>query len=149
MDLESHPGPTRTIVGQRIDIRRRTLSRARPFCKLRKNEQGQWYFYVQNVGVLRMCYHRRIPDGAQIKHVVLKQVNQHWYACLMLELAERETTLRPIERITGVDVGLSYLLVLSDGRVVDTPRALRESLAELRQLNQHAARQVKGSQGQQ
>ena len=117
-------------------------------CKLRKNEYGQWYFYVQNVGVLRMCYHRRIPDGAQIKHVVLKQVNQRWYACLMLELAERGTTLRPIEQITGVDVGLSHLLALSDGRVVVAPRALRESLAELRRLNRHAARQVKGSQGQ-
>ena len=117
-------------------------------CKLREDDHGQKHFYVQNVGILRMCYHRAIPEGAQIKHVVLKQIDQRWYTCLMLELAEREPPLRPVERVTGVDVGLHYLLVPSDGRVVAAPRWLRKSLAELRRLNRRAARQVKGSNGQ-
>jgi len=52
-------------------------------CKLRSDEHGRYSFYVQNVGEIRMCYHRSIPENSKIKHVVLKCTNHRWFVCLM------------------------------------------------------------------
>ena len=118
-------------------------------CKLRMNEFGRRSFYVQNVGEMRMSYHRPIPEEARIKHVVITQVNQRWYACLMLELSEQPTIQRQAGRAVGVDVGLYHLLALSDGRTVENPRWMRESLAELRILQRRASRRKEGSRRRQ
>jgi putative transposase len=112
-------------------------------CKLRQ-EMGRFSFYVQNVGEMRMCYHRPIPENCVIKHVVIKLVNHRWYVCLMLEMPEKTVSVREPKAI-GVDVGLKSLLALSDGTLIENPRWLRKSLAELRILQRTASRRVKGS----
>ena len=119
-------------------------------CKLRLNPEGRASFYVQNVGELRLAYHRPVPPEAVIKHVVMKQTAGRWYVCLMLELPDPAPVAdQPIEKPVGVDVGLKSLLALSNGTLVDNPRWLRESLAKLRRLQRRAARQMKGSHRQQ
>ena len=117
-------------------------------CKLRQNEQGRRSFYIQNVGEIRMCYHRAIPVEARIKHSVVKQVGERWYVCLMLELPAPEPRLILTGKQVGVDVGLKSLAALSAGELIENPGWLRESLAKLRRLQRHASRQVKGSRRQ-
>ena len=117
-------------------------------CKLRTNEHGKRCFYIQNVGEVCMCYHRSIPDNARIKHVVIKQVNGHWYACLMLEFPDIQVNHPKTESRVGIDVGLHHLLALSDNQVVDNPHWLRESLTQLRVLQRQASRRQKGSHRQ-
>jgi putative transposase len=119
-------------------------------CKLRVNPEGRASCYVQNVGELRLAYHRPVPTDATIKHVVVKQTAGRWYVCLMLALPDPAPVAegQPIEKPVGVDAGLKSLLALSDGTLVDNPRWLRESLAKLRRLQRHAARQMKGSHRQ-
>jgi putative transposase len=84
-----------------------------------------------------------------IKHAVVKQVGERWYVCLMLELPTPEKRLIRTGKRVGVDVGLKSLAALSTGELIDNPRCLRESLAELRRRQRHASRQVKGSHRQQ
>ena len=117
-------------------------------CKLRTNEHGRKSFYVQNVGEMRMCYHRAIPTDGGIKHVVVKRVSERWYICLMLELPEANARQVVTGHQVGVDVGLKSLAALSTGELVENPRWMRKSLAQLRRLHRHAARQVKGSSRQ-
>ena len=117
-------------------------------CKLRQNEHGRKSFYVQNVGEMRICYHRAIPTEAETKHVVVKRVCERWYVCLMLELPEPTTRQNPTGQQIGIDVGMKSLAALSTGELIENPRWLRESLAELRRLQRHASRQVKGSNRQ-
>ena len=117
-------------------------------CKLRADPCGPRSFYIQNVGEVRMCFHRSLPQGAQIKHVVIKWVNQRWYACLMLELPDLQVVHPKPEQAVGVDVGLFHRLALSDHQVFVNPRWLRQSLARLRSLQRQAARRQKGSQRQ-
>jgi putative transposase len=114
-------------------------------CKLRQHAQGRMRFYVQNVGEMRLCFHRDIPAEAKIKHAVIKQVNQCWYVCLMMELPDPRRQRIPTGKQVGVDVGLKSLLALSTGKLIANPRRLRGSLARLRRLQRHASRQVKGS----
>jgi putative transposase len=117
-------------------------------CKLRQNEPGRIRLYVQNVGEMRICYHRAVPAHANLKHLVIKQVNERWYVCLMLELPEVREPHLPTGNAVGMDVGLKSLATLSTGERVGNPRWLRESLAKLRRLQRHASRQVKGSKSQ-
>ncbi len=117
-------------------------------CKLRQNEHGRRSFYVQNVGEMRLCYHRSIPEGAVIKHLVIKRENGRWYVCPMLELPGPVLAPREVESVVGVDVGLKNLLALSTGELVDNPRWMQESLAKLRVTQRHVSRQVKGSHRQ-
>ncbi len=114
-------------------------------CKLRQNEQGRRSFYVQNVDEMRMSYYRAIPTDAEIKHAVIKRVANRWYVCLMLELPNPTKRQHIIGQQVGVDVGLKSLAALSTGELIENPRWLRISLAKLRRLQRHAARQVKGS----
>lgn len=42
---------------------------------------------------MRICCHTVILACANIKHVVIKRVNNRWYICLMLELPDRAKTI--------------------------------------------------------
>lgn len=117
-------------------------------CKLRQHPNGRMRFYIQNVGEIRLCYHRAIPDDATIKHVVIKRVNNRWYVCLMIELPDPGARQSLTGNQVGIDVGLKSLAALSTGELIKNPHRLRESLAKLRRLQRRASRQIKGSNRQ-
>jgi putative transposase len=124
-------------------------------CKLRTDRDGRKMFYVQNVGEVKVKYHRPIPGDATIKHVVIKRSLNKWYVCLMLELPDPEpkcSTRRggtSSGLVVGIDVGLKNLLALSNGETVENPRWLKSSLANLRVAQRRAARRKKGSKRRQ
>jgi putative transposase len=115
-------------------------------CKLREQDNGQQRFYLQHVGEIKLTYHRPIPEGAVIKHVVVKRVNDKWYLCLMLKLPEKEQKPVPQGRPLGIDMGLCALLATSEGELIDNPRWLRGSLSRLRVAQRRVSRRKKGSQ---
>jgi putative transposase len=117
-------------------------------CKLRQNEHGRMSFYLQNIGKVRMCYHRAFPTGADLKHAVIKQVGDRWYACLMLDLPSPGPRPLLTGHQIGIDVGLKSLATLSTGELIENPGWLRENLAHLRHLQRHVSRQTKGSNRQ-
>jgi putative transposase len=118
-------------------------------CKLHQDKNGRMSFYVQNVGQIRMCYHRAIPLGAVIKHAVIKQVGERWYLCLMMEIPIAVGKHIPSGNQVGIDVGLKSLAALSSGKLIENPQWLREKLPKLRRLQRHVCRQLKGSHRQQ
>lgn len=115
-------------------------------CKLRFCSAGRTMLYVQNVGEVKVKYHRPVPDGAVVKHVVIKRVLDKWYASLMLELPEAEPVDVPTDCV-GIDIGLTSLLALSNGELVENPRWLQRSLAKLRRAQRRMSRRRKGSGG--
>lgn len=84
-----------------------------------------------------------MPEGAVIKHVVIKRSLGKWYVCFMLELPDVEP-VRSDKPDVGIDVGLHHLLALSDGTIIDNPRWLRSNLADLRVAQRRMARRKKG-----
>ncbi len=105
---------------------------------------------VQNVGSIKVKLHRLLPDGAKIKHVLLKRKASGWYVYLMLVMHMPDPLPLPAtpngKPWVGGDMGLLRLLTLSDGTFVDNPHWLRESLADLRRAQRCLARARKGSQ---
>jgi len=98
-------------------------------CKLCTGERVT--FYVQNVGEVKVKYHRPLPDDAAIKHVILKRRAHRWTVCLMLDLPDPALPAHSGPAV-GIDMGLAHLPALSDGATVENPRWLRHSLAQLR-----------------
>jgi len=92
-----------------------------------------------------MCYHRAVLAGDDIKHAVIKQVRDHWYAVLMLDLPNPEPKPWLTGHQVGVDVGLKDLAALSNGELIENPGWLQENLAQLRHLQQYVSQQAKGS----
>jgi putative transposase len=112
-------------------------------CKLRFDDRNRALLYVQNVGTIKVKYHRPLPDEAVIKHVILKRRNSKWYVCLMLDLPKVAARVHSGPAV-GIDVGLHHLLALSDGTTIENPRWLRSSLAKLRVAQRRMARRKKG-----
>jgi putative transposase len=113
-------------------------------CKLQFDANGKVRLYIQNVGVIRMCYHRPVPENSTIKHVAIKRKNGHWYASLMLELPVPELS-PPSSVAIGIDFGLASLITTSDGTRIGNPRWMKQQLATLRVLQRRGTRRVKGS----
>ncbi len=113
-------------------------------CKLRMDATGRTVFYVQNVGEIKVKYHRPVPDDAQIKQAVLKQSFGKWYVCLTLETSESPSA-PSFDALIGVDMGLKSLLAFSDGTIIENPRWLRTSLTKLRVAQRRLSRRKKGS----
>lgn len=114
-------------------------------CKLRYMENGQVRFYIQNIGEVKVIFHRQMPDGSTIKHVVIKRVNQKWYVCLMLEIPDKQIAPSQEYAAVGIDMGLKSLIATSDGFMAGNPRWLKESLRDLRIAQRKVARRKRGS----
>jgi putative transposase len=111
--------------------------------KLYQNERGQVRLRIQNVGDVKVKWHRDLPADSKIKHVVIKRSLGNWYVTLMVKF-DPPPFLSFTGEAVGIDVGLNSLLALSDDLLIDNPRWLRNSLKRLRVLNRKLARQKKG-----
>lgn len=115
--------------------------RHRDGCRLRDDS-----LYVQNVGQVKVKLHRDIADGATITQVVIKRDAGKWYACLMLEMPDIAIPVHTGPTV-GIDVGISSLLALSDGTLINNPRWSKRALAKGRRLNRKLARQKRYGSG--
>jgi putative transposase len=98
--------------------------------------------YVQNVGLVRVRWHRELPNG-KLKNIIIKRKPSGWYVLLQIELPERPFVRSSNEPI-GVDMGILHALALSDGTIIDSPKFLEQSLIKLRVLQRSLARKKKG-----
>lgn len=85
------------------------------------SDSSRVLLYVQNVGNIKVKYHREISEDATILQVVLKRSGNKWYANLQIELPDPILIERE-ENSVGIDMGLSNLLALSTGELLDNPR---------------------------
>ncbi len=115
-------------------------------CRLVFENDNRAMLYIQNVGEIKIKYHRDIPSGAKIRHVVVKRKLDKWYVYFQIEFLDTEIIEHTGEQI-GIDIGLRSLLALSNGTLIDNPRWLRSSIAELRVKQRRASRRKKGSSG--
>lgn len=99
--------------------------------------------YVQNVGDIRVRWHRRLPDGS-LKVIRILRKPSGWYVCFVMEMPDSKP--KPNSKpAVGIDVGIHHALALSDGTIIDSPKYLQQSLRKLRVLQRTVARRKKGS----
>lgn len=98
--------------------------------------------YIQNVGLMRVRWHRQVPKG-ELKHIVIVRKPSGWYACLQIEMQDPMPSPR-VRPPVGLDMGITHALALSDGTFFDSPRPVQASLAALRRLQRSVARKKRG-----
>jgi putative transposase len=115
--------------------------------KIKVDERGRLRLYVQNVGLIKVVWHRPLPEGAVIKQVWITCKADGWFVTFALEVSE-EALMKPLPKTgkaVGIDVGLENLLALSDGTLLENPRWLRATNEKIALKQQILSRKVKGS----
>ncbi len=97
--------------------------------------------YVQHIGNIKIKLHRPI-DGI-IKTAIIKRQAGRYYACFSVEYTPE--FLEPTGAFVGLDMGISNLVITSDGQFFAPPKYLRQSERQLRRLQRKVARREKGS----
>ncbi len=97
---------------------------------------------LSKIGNIKIILHREIEG--KIKTCTIKKDIDQWYVSFSCEI---ETPIVPVEIKTeiGIDVGLSSLITLSNGRQIEQPRFLREKEQKLTQEQKRLSRKKKGS----
>lgn len=94
------------------------------------------------IGCVRMREAVRF-DG-ELKSVTISRTADRWYAAIAVETQAPILEPRP-EAVGGVDLGVKALVTVSDGTMVEGPKAHRFYLRKLRRMNRSLARKTEAA----
>jgi len=96
---------------------------------------------LSTLGKVRVRLHRKVT-GAIKRVTVIRDIDQ-WFVALLVE--EAPSGVQSGEGMVGVDMGISNLVALSDGTLVDNPRFLNGSMDCIISLQRSVSRKRKAS----
>src|SRR5436305_3782001 len=100
---------------------------------------------LPRLGKLRLKETGYIPtSGVKILSATVSEQAGRWFVSVQLEEEQTGPTLATGTAI-GVDLGIKTLATLSDGSVIENPKALRSNLKKLKRLSRRHSRKQKGS----
>ena len=127
----------------------------RPSFKSRKQRQSyrlpnQKFYLIDNkihlekIGNVKVVLDRIIPKDVKFVNVTIsKDLCGDYFVSVLVE--ENIISKPKTGKAVGIDVGLKSFAVLSNGDVIDNPQYFRENQSELKRLQQHLSKKVKGS----
>jgi len=101
---------------------------------------------LPKIGAVKVKWSRTLP--AQPSSVtVIKDAAGRYFASFVIDTdPHADTTRMPdTDQTVGIDLGLTHFAVLSDGRVIDSPRFLRRAEKKLKRAQRELSRKQKGS----
>jgi len=98
--------------------------------------------YVQNVGLVKVRWHRELPEN-KLKNIVVLRKPSGWFVLLQIDLPEQSVE-KSTNAPAGVDIGITHALALSDGTTFDSPKYLQASLKKLRVFQRAVSRKQRG-----
>ena len=98
--------------------------------------------YVAKVGELKVRWSRGLPSVPS-SVTVIGEPDGRYYASFVVE--REPSPLSACDKEIGIDLGLSRLMVTSDGEIIANPRFLRARQRQLARARQSLARKQKGS----
>ena len=101
--------------------------------------------YIAKVGDVRVRWSRDLPSEPS-SVTIIREPDGHYYASFVAEV--EATPLPPVERESGIDLGVTRLATVADThgqrREIANPRYLSRKLRKLRRLEQEKHRRAKG-----
>ncbi len=98
---------------------------------------------IPNLGWVRMKELLRF-DGKIMSATISKRGGK-WFVSVAVEIKEVVLPAKKTGKSVGIDLGITDLLVLSDGTKIKAPKPLARYLSKLRTLNKNLSRTKKGS----
>lgn len=100
---------------------------------------------IQGVGEIRAFFHRPIPEDAKIKAAVVRRDSLgQWFATFQLEVPDSKPEAHSGEPV-GIDLGVTTLVALSTGELIEAPRHFRKTEKKLRRQQRRLSRRKKFS----
>jgi putative transposase len=136
---------------KRVKVLNKALNFGFPKFKSR-NKSNDSLFYPQNfivkksriyfpkLGWISYIKHREIEGSP--KNITITRGGSQYYVSIMCELEIKEKSKPDLDKanIVGIDVGLDFFAVLSDGSEIKNPRTIKKYLKKLRRENRRLAR---------
>ncbi|NEN88282.1 MAG: transposase [Okeania sp. SIO3H1] len=115
-----------------------------------KNANGRCCVSLPKIGLVPFVYNRSIPQGFKVKTGSVIREADGWYISFTIEdktvpyeVVEIQPTLKNSK---GIDLGLLYYAVTSDGEFIEVPKFLRFSEDRLSKLQARLSKKDKYSQ---
>jgi putative transposase len=99
---------------------------------------------LPRLGKLRLKEHGYLPVGAKVAQATVSEQAGRWYISIQVEM-QGEAPTPAFGPVIGVDLGVKTLAVVSDGREIANPKAMRTRLKKLQRLSRWHSRTQKGS----
>lgn len=99
---------------------------------------------LQNIGTIRVRWHRELPEGGTLKQATIKRYAGKWYVFFVVELPNTDTKSVPTDSV-GIDLGINAFVATSDGEFLGDSKTLRSNLKELRRKQRALSRCERGS----
>lgn len=108
---------------------------------------GENWIKIPKMDPIRARVHREIRG--KIKSITISRaVTGEHYASILVDTEEEAAKpVQKIEKIVGLDLGLTHLMIDSNGNKTDNPRLLKRAEANLRRKQKALSRCQKGSRG--
>ncbi|MFD1815300.1 RNA-guided endonuclease InsQ/TnpB family protein [Rhodococcus gannanensis] len=97
---------------------------------------------LPKIGDVTVRWSRDLPSEPSSVTIV-KDASGRYFASFVVQVADEP--LPQIESEVGIDLGLATFAVLSDGKIVDSPKFLRRAERALRKAQRNLSRKEKGS----
>jgi putative transposase len=113
------------------------------YTKLTINHDTSDKIYIPKIGDVKIKYHR--PIQGKPKTLTVKRVNNKWYVVITCNGTPVKERIKNITKIVGIDLGIKYFLVTSDGKKAHNPKFVSKFLVRIQKLQQILSRKHKGS----
>ncbi|MCK4260263.1 MAG: transposase [Halanaerobiales bacterium] len=114
-----------------------------PQAEAKRNFGKEGYIYLSKIGHVKLNNHRDF-EPSKVKIINVKFHNNKWYVNLTMEVEEEKLT-SDLERCIGIDMGIKYIVITSDGQTYDNPKWLNKSENKFKKLQRQLSRKIKGS----
>jgi len=106
-----------------------------------KNKKRKARPYLSKIGFFTLVMHRELPEN-QVSQVCVKlNPSGRIHVIFLVEEPEsQELSSKEPKKAVGVDLGITRLATLSDGRYLENPRPLERSLERIRLLQRRLSR---------
>src|SRR5712692_260052 len=98
---------------------------------------------LSTIGRVRVTLHRKVT-GAIKRATIIRDIDQ-WFVAMLVEEDHSEVKSSSGDGEVGVDTGISNLVALSDGTLIENPRFLNGSLERIKSLQRRLSHKKKGS----
>ena len=98
---------------------------------------------IPNLGWVRMREALRF-DGKILLAKIFSR-GDRWFVSIAVEVADAITLAKKTGKQTGIDLGITNLITLSDGTKIKAPKPLKTKLKKLKRLSRQLSRKQKGS----
>ncbi len=98
---------------------------------------------LSTTGKVRVTLHRKVT-GVIRRVTVIRDIDQ-WFVALLAEEAPSVVQSSSGDGKVGIDMGISNIMALSDGTMIDNPRFLNHSVEGIKSLQRQLSRKRRGS----